>query len=154
MRNSFIIQMDRFVVGKHLCVTTFLGNRMWTELSICKNWVTDGLFGAVSFMVIKWGLLKQNTWDVGGPFPGRNCKPHTIQCRVPYVSPEFQVTFPPPQPGPWVSPPLGMKPPWTLVVSSSPHLSIIRDSPHTAVVFHWWGAVFSSWRTDTGGLWL
>lgn len=73
------------MVGKQLCVTISLVKRIQTELNICKRWTTDGLFRTGSFIVIKWGLLKQSTWDLDGPFPGRNYKPHTIQYLVPYA---------------------------------------------------------------------
>lgn len=37
-----IIHLDRFMVSKQLYVTISLVNRVWTELNICKRWVTDG----------------------------------------------------------------------------------------------------------------
>lgn len=98
--------MDRFVVGKQLCVTIPLGNSMCTELDICKNWVTDGLFGTVSFMAINWHLLKQHLecwWSLSGT----NCKTRMTQCSVPCVSQSCSDCTA----GSLVSPLLGLKPP-------------------------------------------
>ena len=88
--------MDRFMVGKQLCVTIPLGNSMWTELDICKNWVTDGLFGTVSFTVIKWHLLQQRLgcwWSLQEQI----VKPARSSVRF-HVFPRVAVTA---QLGPW-----------------------------------------------------
>lgn len=84
-----------------------------------------------------------------GPFPGRNCKPPTVQSLLLDASLECQVTCPqfsPPCPS--VSPPDHK---WGHQ-ESAPSFSI-RDSSQTTKVLQCRGAVFSCWGTDIRGIW-
>ena len=85
--------------------------------------MTDGLFGTVSFMVIKWHLLKQHLGCWWSLSRNKLLKTRVIQCSVPRGSrscSECTIRS-------LVSPLLGMKPPRTLL-SSSLHLSAFRNS--------------------------
>lgn len=112
---------------------------MWTELNICESGRQMGCYRTFSFMVIKWGLLSRAPGILMVPFQEGIVKPTVSWFHALSQNPKWLFHNPPTRSLGLLSP-LWMNLLW-LLLSSSPCLSAIRDSPHIDMVLQFRGAV-------------